>query len=129
MCGAVPLARQSTDVRELISATCSALRSTDRSPSTDIEMPDDPVVVDVDPDTVRRVLENLLTNAAKHSPPGSAVTVTLSRHGATPSMPSAASEDTQTSFGFDESWTALESRPVASPLYPTATAEIRRTGS
>lgn len=77
--GAVPLRRQPTDLCQLIRSTCGAVSATTLSRRLDIVVPDEPVVCDADADSVRRVLENLLTNAAEHAPIGTHVVVTLSR--------------------------------------------------
>jgi two-component system OmpR family sensor kinase len=43
-----------------------------------LELPDDPVLVEGDEHRLHQVLANLLSNAGKHTPPGSTVTVALS---------------------------------------------------
>lgn len=76
--GAVPLRRQPTDLCELVRSTCAGVSATTLSRRVDVDLPDQPVVCDADADSVRRVLENLLTNAAEHAPAGTHVGVTLS---------------------------------------------------
>jgi signal transduction histidine kinase len=48
------------------------------APSLVIDAPS-PVCVDCDPDRLEQVVRNLLSNAARHTPPDGAITVTLSR--------------------------------------------------
>ena len=55
--------------------------ATRRSPRPDhrwrLELPDDPVLVRGDQHRLHQVLANLMSNAGKHTPPGSTVSVTL----------------------------------------------------
>lgn len=48
----------------------------------DVHVPDDPVIVWGDPDSITQVCYNLLDNAAKFATPGTAVTVTITTKGA-----------------------------------------------
>lgn len=75
--GAFVLRRKPTDLAELIRTTCAAIVSTAPGTELTLALPTHPVVSDVDPDTVRRVLENLISNALKHAPARSPITVSL----------------------------------------------------
>jgi signal transduction histidine kinase len=75
--GAFLLRRQPTTLSDLVQTTCSAMAPTARQHRIVLELAAPSPVSDVDPDTVRRVLENLITNAVKHSPVGGEITVSL----------------------------------------------------
>jgi signal transduction histidine kinase len=70
--GIFALDTQPTDLGELVRQTCAAL-TTDQVPIR-VEAPAD-LVVTVDAERIRQALENLLTNALKHAPAGTEVTV------------------------------------------------------
>ncbi len=50
-------------------------------PSLRFEAPGEPIEAEVDPDRIRQVMLNVLTNAHKHSPKGYPITVTLQQAG------------------------------------------------
>jgi len=52
-----------------------------KEPSLKFEAPGKPIEAEVDPDRIRQVILNLLTNAHKHSPKGYPITVTLQQVG------------------------------------------------
>lgn len=76
--GALPLRRQPTELNGLIAGTCAAMAAA-AAGRLELDMPGQPIVSDVDPDTVRRVVENLVGNAVRHAPATTPITVTL-RH-------------------------------------------------
>lgn len=80
--GRLPLERRTVDLRELTTAAVEAARpaASEAGLALTRHVPDEPIVVDVDPDRLGQVLANLLTNAIAHTPPGGAITV---RAGAT----------------------------------------------
>ncbi len=79
--GAFPLRREPTELGPLIRETCDALARSTTHP-IEISVPAQPIVSDTDPDTVRRVVENLVTNAIRYAPPSTPIAVRLRRTGA-----------------------------------------------
>jgi signal transduction histidine kinase len=73
--GLLQLHRQPVDLAELVRDTADGLRTPHATIT--VHVPDE-LVVDVDPDRIQQVLENLLTNARTHAP-GSPIVVTLRR--------------------------------------------------
>ncbi|MGV9983478.1 ATP-binding protein [Streptomyces olivaceus] len=73
-----PLRREDTDLKELVRQAADAFRA--GHPGHPLTLRAGPAAVQahLDPQRVRQVLDNLLTNAAVHTPPGTAVSVTLS---------------------------------------------------
>ncbi|MER7232966.1 HAMP domain-containing sensor histidine kinase [Streptomyces olivaceus] len=73
-----PLRREDTDLTELVRQAADAFRA--GHPGHPLTLRTGPAAVraHLDPQRVRQVLDNLLTNAAVHTPPGTAVSVTLS---------------------------------------------------
>lgn len=70
--GVLSLARQPVDLAELVQETTSML-GTDSSPIR-VRVPEE-LVVEADPQKLRQALENLVSNAQKHSPDGAPVAV------------------------------------------------------
>jgi signal transduction histidine kinase len=66
--------RKPTDVGELARRVVAENPALEGHP---VRIDADRVLVDVDPGKVERVIDNLLTNAAKHTPPGTAVKVNV----------------------------------------------------
>lgn len=52
-----------------------AARGRSRGQRVEVEVPDEPLEVDADPELIERVLENLLANAMDHGPPDRTITV------------------------------------------------------
>jgi len=77
--GMFALDAQPTELAELVRQTCAAL-TTDQVPIR-VEAPVD-LVVTVDAERIRQALENLLSNALKYAPAGTAVTVEVSTEAA-----------------------------------------------
>jgi signal transduction histidine kinase len=73
--GLFALNRQPVDFIDLVRETCAALTTTAVPIRVDVSSPD--VVLAVDPNRIRQALENVLSNAIKFSPAGSAVDVEL----------------------------------------------------
>ena len=66
--------RQPTDVGALAGRV---VRECEALPAHPVRVDADPILVDVDPTMVERVIENLLVNAARHTPLGTPVQVTV----------------------------------------------------
>jgi two-component system OmpR family sensor kinase len=73
-----PLRPENTDLVELVAQAADAFRAGHRDHPLTVTVPPSPVPLRVDPVRIRQVLDNLLTNAAVHTPPGTQVSVTLS---------------------------------------------------
>jgi PAS domain S-box-containing protein len=76
--GAVSLDLRRTDLAEL--ARKVVLDNDDALRGRDVTLQGEPVLVEVDPPKVERIMENLLLNAVRHTPPGSAVEVSVGGH-------------------------------------------------
>jgi two-component system OmpR family sensor kinase len=72
-----PLAREPVDVTRLAIDVTSDARAATPGHRWLLELPDEPVMVPGDEHRLHQVLANLLSNAAKHTPPGSTVTTRL----------------------------------------------------
>jgi two-component system, OmpR family, sensor kinase len=72
-----PLASEPVDMTRLVLEVTSDARVAARGHRWQLELPDEPVVVQGDDLRLHQVLANLLSNAATHTPPGTIVTVTL----------------------------------------------------
>jgi two-component system OmpR family sensor kinase len=73
-----PLRPENTDLVELVAQAADAFRAGHREHPLSVTVPPSPVPLRVDPVRIRQVLDNLLTNAAVHTPPGTQVSVSLS---------------------------------------------------
>ena len=97
-----PLSREPVDMTRLAIDATSDSRVARPDHRWVLELPDDPVVVNGDEHRLRQVLGNLLSNAGRHTPEGTTVTVAVSdelppgesatgpqsvRHGAIPPAP------------------------------------------
>jgi signal transduction histidine kinase len=74
--GAVELSRVPTDVGDLVRQLAAGWEGPHHSLVVDAE----PVVVSVDPVAVERIVENLLANAARHTPSGTPIWVRVEEH-------------------------------------------------
>jgi two-component system OmpR family sensor kinase len=72
-----PLAREPVDVTRLAIDATSDARAASQDHRWVLELPDEPVQVEGDEHRLHQVLANLMSNAAKHTPEGTTVTVTL----------------------------------------------------
>ncbi|MGQ4429247.1 MULTISPECIES: sensor histidine kinase [unclassified Streptomyces] len=73
-----PLRPEDADLAELVEQAADAFRAGHPDRPLTVEVGQRPVRLRVDPVRIRQVLDNLLTNAAVHTPAGTAVSVTLS---------------------------------------------------
>jgi two-component system, OmpR family, sensor kinase len=72
-----PLAQEPVDVTRLAIDTTSDARAAAPRHRWLLELPDEPVLVRGDAHRLHQVLANLLSNAAKHTPPGTTITTSL----------------------------------------------------
>jgi two-component system OmpR family sensor kinase len=87
-----PLEREPVDLSRLAIETTSDARVARDDHRWRLELPDEPVLVEGDEHRLHQVLANLLSNAGKHTPPGSTVSVALAlgdapRGGGSPGAP------------------------------------------
>jgi two-component system OmpR family sensor kinase len=80
-----PLEREPVDLSRLAIETTSDARVARGDHRWRLELPDEPVLVEGDEHRLHQVLANLLSNAGKHTPPGSMVSVALTLGDATAS--------------------------------------------
>ncbi len=72
-----PLATEPVDLTRLAIDVTSDARAASRDHRWQLELPDEPVLVRGDEHRLHQVLANLLSNAARHTPAGTTVTVAL----------------------------------------------------
>jgi two-component system OmpR family sensor kinase len=72
-----PLAKEPVDLTRLAIDATSDTRAASQDHRWVLELPDEPVLVEGDGHRLHQVLANLMSNAAKHTPAGTTVTVTL----------------------------------------------------
>jgi two-component system, OmpR family, sensor kinase len=72
-----PLEQEPVDLTRLTIEATSDAQVASRSHRWQLELPDEPLMVRGDEHRLRQVLSNLLSNAAKHTAPGSTVTVSV----------------------------------------------------
>jgi two-component system OmpR family sensor kinase len=72
-----PIRLRDADLVDLVGQAADAFRAGHPDRPLTAELGEDPVRLRVDPVRIRQVLDNLLTNAAVHTPPGTPVSVTL----------------------------------------------------
>ena len=74
-----PLEREPVDLSPLVVDAVRDAHAAVPDHHWQVDLPDDPVVVDGDPGRLHQVLVNLLANAGKHTPAGTTVTASVSR--------------------------------------------------
>jgi two-component system OmpR family sensor kinase len=72
-----PLAKEPVDLTRLAIDATSDARAASGDHRWMLELPDEPVEVEGDEHRLHQVLANLMSNAAKHTPPGTTVTVAV----------------------------------------------------
>jgi PAS domain S-box-containing protein len=72
--GLMPVTIERTDVAALVE---DAVAGIDTSDGRDVEVRTTPVVAEIDPAKLERIVENLVTNALKHTPPQTRVSVSV----------------------------------------------------
>jgi signal transduction histidine kinase len=77
--GTLNLRRELTDLKELVRETVAGYQSQSDATGVNIElsMPDGEILMNVDPERIRQVLSNLMTNAFRYSPKNGVVTISL----------------------------------------------------
>jgi signal transduction histidine kinase len=77
--GVVALDKQRLDLRDAVRSACDAIQTAldARQHSCAVVVSDDPVMVEGDPLRVHQILSNLLANAAKYTPPGGDIQITV----------------------------------------------------
>jgi len=73
--------REVIDLGEVVSTTATAARELAPERTIVLDGPDEPVWIDGDPDRLQQVLNNLLDNAVKSSPPDGPIEIRLSSEG------------------------------------------------
>ncbi|WP_427919368.1 sensor histidine kinase [Streptomyces sp. cg40] len=73
-----PIRLKDAELVELVAQAADAFRAGHPDRPLTVAVPRAPVPLRVDPVRIRQVLDNLLTNAAVHTPPGTEVSVTVS---------------------------------------------------
>lgn len=79
LAGSPPLVVDAVDLTSIVVEAAMDARTTAADHRWTLEVDDEPVVVDGDAPQLRRLVRNLLSNAAQHTPDGSAVVVSLRR--------------------------------------------------
>ncbi|GHF10789.1 sensor histidine kinase [Streptomyces fumanus] len=72
-----PLRRTDTDLTELVRQAADAFRASHPGRPLTVTAGPEALTLPLDPQRIRQVLDNLLTNAAVHTPPGTSVSVTV----------------------------------------------------
>ena len=85
-----PLEREPVDLSRLVIETTSDARVARSDHRWRLDLPDEPVLVEGDEHRLHQVMANLLSNAGKHTPPGSTVGVALTLGTAPPDSVTAA---------------------------------------
>ncbi|MEX0717668.1 MAG: PAS domain S-box protein [Planctomycetaceae bacterium] len=83
MRGKVELRRQPTRIATIVQRATEAVRWSidDQEQALAVELPDEAIVVDVDPVRLVQVIENLLNNASKYTDQGGRIAVAVERRG------------------------------------------------
>ena len=75
--GLIVPTREPTDVTELVGQIAAAHRATEHAITVSAE----PTTANIDAPKVERIVDNLLVNAVKHTPPGTPISLRLALHG------------------------------------------------
>ena len=112
-----PLEREPVDLSRLAIETTSDARVARGDHRWRLELPGEPVLVEGDEHRLHQVLANLLSNAGKHTPPGSTVSValTVSDAAASPAVPAATAGTAATAATAGASGASVVQRGVAPP--------------
>jgi len=78
--GRLELNQQRGDVVEITDMAIEGVKFLLRGHDLKLDEPPEPLEADIDPDRFQMVVRNLLSNAAKYSPPGSDILVRIERH-------------------------------------------------
>ncbi|HEX4928981.1 MAG TPA: ATP-binding protein [Burkholderiales bacterium] len=81
MTGKIVLQRQPLDLADAAARAVAALRASGRAGEHRFVQRLEPAWIDADPTRIEQVVANLLTNAAKYTPAGGAITVSVGREG------------------------------------------------
>jgi signal transduction histidine kinase len=83
--GQLVIHRTSTDLGELLRSVLAEQRSviSARSQTVSLQLPPQPIIIAADPDRLRMVFENLVSNASKYSFTGSSIAVIVEREART----------------------------------------------
>jgi signal transduction histidine kinase/ActR/RegA family two-component response regulator len=81
--GRVELRRETTELATLVAGAAEGLRTffEERGHRLEVSLPESPVVLNVDPLRMEQVLANLLSNAAKYTPQGGTISLSVEREG------------------------------------------------
>ncbi len=79
--GQMPLKLQAHDVTEIVRNALSRFAPVVKERKLRCDAPNEPVRVNCDANVIRRILENLISNAVKFTKPDGAITVTVQRDG------------------------------------------------
>ena len=82
-----PLEREPVDLSRLVIDVTSDARVARGDHRWQLDLPDEPVLVEGDEHRLHQVLANLMSNAGQHTPPGSTVSVALAVPGTDPDSP------------------------------------------
>ncbi|AVR96010.1 hybrid sensor histidine kinase/response regulator [Pseudoduganella armeniaca] len=82
--GKIVLRRQVADLKDVVASAVETNLPALQAPGhlLTVDLPDEPLLVDVDVVRMSQVLGNLLSNAAKYTPPAGRIAVAARRHGA-----------------------------------------------
>jgi signal transduction histidine kinase len=84
--GRLALKKQHGDIVQLTDLAIAGVRMLLAGHELEVDEPVSPIEADVDPDRFQIIIRNLLSNAAKYSPVGTAITVRVRRSGDTASI-------------------------------------------
>jgi len=84
--GSLQLKREPTDITALIRETVSAFQSQadESNVSMELMLGNKSIPLEIDPERIRQVLTNLISNALRYTPPGSSIKINLIESGANP---------------------------------------------